>query len=172
MKLLDVSFLSECSELLLLDSDVFVFESLDMLDAYFDTSSNVFLRDYQYAFALGAPAFKRFSAAATFLPINTGLGLVKASTLDLDRVEFVLKHAPEILKMPQWSEQTLYALLSSSVGINLLGPSFVVAQGPGAEGLTLKHYVGGVRELAFTEGLPIIRAKLAKQRQSELMSVR
>jgi hypothetical protein len=125
------------------------------------------MRDFQHALKLDRSRFEEFSCGSVYLPVNTGFGRVKRGTLDLDRVEFILKTAPEILGSP-WTEQTLYALLSAPCGVTLLGPQFVVCRGFGLNGTKLKHYVGITRRLAYVEGIPTIQAALGQQRAQRL----
>jgi hypothetical protein len=118
------------------------------------------MRDFQYALKLDRSRFEEFSCGSVYLPVNTGFGRVKHGTLDLDRVEFILKTAPEILGSA-WAEQTLYALLSVKLGITLLGPEFNVSRGFGLQGIKLKHYAGLAKRLVYVEGLPVARAVLS-----------
>jgi hypothetical protein len=159
MKLLDFAFFSGDEDYLLMDSDVLTLGSMEGLDTHLSAPRNLFMRDFQYAFKLDKARFEQFSRGSAYLPVNTGFGRVKRGTLDLERVEFILKTAPEIWGSP-WTEQTLYALLSDTCGVSLLGPEFVVCRGFAVAGIKLKHYVGITRRLAYVEGMPLIRSIL------------
>ena len=136
---------------------------MEGIEAYFASATNVFMRDFQYALKLDRARFEEFSCASVYLPVNTGFGRVRRGTLDLDRVEFILKTAPEILESA-WAEQTLYALLSANYGVTLLGPEFDVSKGFGLQGIKLKHYAGLAKRLLYVEGLPAVREALIARR--------
>jgi hypothetical protein len=159
MKLLDFAFFSGGEDFLLLDSDVLTLGSLEGLDAYLKTGCNVFMTDNQYALAIERSRFEELQCASMYVPANSGLGRVKRGTLDIDRVEFILDKAPEILES-LWTEQTLYALLSARFGIALLGPEFNVSRGFGLQGIRLKHYAGITKRLAYVEALPVAASAL------------
>jgi hypothetical protein len=159
MKLLDFAFFSSNEDFLLMDSDVLTFGSMEGLDCCLRAVSNVFMKDNQYALALDRPTFDRLGCGPVYVPANSGLGRVKYGTLDIDRVEFILKEAPEILES-LWTEQTLYALLSVRFGITLFGPEFNVSRGFGLEGIRFKHYAGITKRLAYVEGLPLTASAL------------
>ena len=142
-----------------MDSDVLTLGSMESFGAQLMSDTNVFLTDNQYALALEKAKFEQLGCASMYVPANSGLGRVKRGTLDIDRVEFILKHAPEILES-LWTEQTLYALLSVRVGITLLGPEFNVCRGLGLQGIRFKHYAGITKRLAYVEGLPVAAAAL------------
>ena len=166
MKLLDFAFFSGDEDFLLMDSDVLTLGSMEGIGAYFSGTTNVFMRDFQYALKLNRARFEELSCASVYLPVNTGFGRVRRGTLDLDRVEFILKTAPEILGS-SWAEQTLYALLSVKFGVTLLGSEFNVSRGFGLYGLKLKHYAGLAKRLLYVEGLPVVRSGMVGRRISE-----
>ena len=167
MKLLDFAFFSRDEDFLLMDSDVLTLRSVEGIDTYFSSPNNIFMRDFQYALKLDRARFEEFSCAPVYLPVNTGFGRVRRGTLDLDRVEFILRTAPEILGSA-WAEQTLYALLSAKFGVTLLGPEFNVSKGFGVQGIKLKHYAGLAKRLLYVEGLPAVRgALMSRHHKSE-----
>jgi hypothetical protein len=159
MKLLDFAFFSSTKDFLLMDSDVLTLGSVEGIDGCLAGARNVFMTDIQYALTLSRSRFEELGCGQVFLPVNTGFGKVLGGTLDLDRVDFILERAPEILVSAQ-AEQTLYALLSAPFGVKLLGPEFNICCGFGVKNTTMKHYVTSTRRLAYVEGIPTVQAGL------------
>jgi hypothetical protein len=161
MKLLDFSFYARTRKLILLDSDVFVFGQVNGIEGYERFPWNLFLSDYQFAFNVARERFVDFSAASSYLPINTGFGVIDSTTLDLDLAEKILAHTDCNLQ-PYWAEQTLYAILSAPFGIELLDDSHVIAREAGLVGVKMKHYVWKNRMLARQEAIPFVRNILSE----------
>lgn len=89
--------------------------------------------------------------------VNTGLGVIQTGCVDFDSAEAFLRRGPlEVISRPH-IEQTFWALECARVGVEYLPDSYRVATGPGVEGLVAKHYVGPVRDLFYTEGIPYVR---------------
>ncbi|HEY0758736.1 MAG TPA: hypothetical protein VGD59_05725 [Acidisarcina sp.] len=154
MKLIDVRLFATTSRVVLLDSDAFTFGDMGDLENLCVGNSNAFMADCQFAFSLTKEGFAKLNALTSYIPINSGFGYIHKDSINLPAIESILEVAPEIRTQDYWTEQTLYALLSSDYGIKLLGPEFRVARGAGLDGIRLKHYVSMTRGFAYVEGIP------------------
>jgi hypothetical protein len=154
-KLLDFCLFAESRRFVILDSDMLTFSRHAPLENWLAAHTNIFMADYQYAFMLRPWDFILLNAANAWKKINTGYGIVNAATLDLEKAERAMERA---VSSPRqwWLEQTMYAILSAPFGIELMGSDYVVARGAGVECLSAKHYVAGHKELAVTEGIPVV----------------
>jgi hypothetical protein len=159
MKLFDFFFFAETSKIIILDSDVLTFDYITSIEYALGRRENTFLEDYQYAFCMTKSEFCHLAPHSAYKRINSGLGVVDTSCLNLDLIEHTLslvRYQPKIW----WAEQTLFALISAELGVELFDNSYRVAQGPGLEALKVKHYVWSTRPLAYSEGIPAVKRAL------------
>lgn len=159
IKVLDFFFFANTNKFVILDSDILTFSPLNDIDEWLAESGNIFLRDYHKAFSMDVAGFKSLRAARMYKRINTGFGVVDISTLNLARASDAIA-AMNCDRHPYWAEQTLYAVLSRSIGVRLLDPEFCVARTTGLAGIKMKHYVWKTRDLAWSEGIPHVAALL------------
>jgi hypothetical protein len=91
--------------------------------------------------------------------INSGLALVRRTSIDFDQIERWLDH-PKLFEDPWVTEQTLHALCSTAYGVEFLPDSYHVDTKPGLAPETIcKHYPGYFRTGLYTEGMAhLIRA--------------
>jgi hypothetical protein len=154
LKLFDFAHFLESDRLLLLDSDVLFFEfPADLIQRIEDPSYkfNVVNRDTATAYTISRECVKSsdFKLIERF---NSGLGMIHKSSIQLDWVE-------EFLGLPGihshfWTiEQTLFALLSSRYGVELLPDSYTVSLDKDVPLLQSRHYVGAIRTLFYSQGI-------------------
>ncbi|MBI3090853.1 MAG: hypothetical protein HYY96_09320 [Candidatus Tectomicrobia bacterium] len=164
LKLFDFFYFSSTNNYIMLDSDVLFFDPskarTKLADIVRNGTQNVFTRDYQHAYFLSQDALEQLAGKPIRENINVGFALVRRSSIELSVIEGILERLPLLLQNTPWPEQTIYALLSASCGIELLGPEYEVAQGFGLEGRVMKHYVAPVRELFYIEGIPAVASLL------------
>jgi hypothetical protein len=156
LKLLDCPLLEPSASLFLLDSDVLFFgpvdEAVTQAQRGCAQGSNLFMDDYQPSYSLSLPVMSTILNGSFTARINTGFAVIQCETIDLARIESILREWPEVAWNLAWAEQTLYALLSGAK-VGLFDASCSVAQGKGLSGLVAKHYVGPVRGLFYVEGV-------------------
>ena len=91
---------------------------------------------------------------------NSGLGVIHRESLNLEWIEEFLG-LPEIIGHFWRIEQTLYALCSSRFGTELLPPEYdVFLKGPLGD-RPVRHYVGAIRHLMYSEGIRNLHKHLA-----------
>lgn len=85
--------------------------------------------------------------------VNSGFGIVRRDSIRWDWIEEFLA-LPGILDGHFWRiEQTLFALCSSRYGVELLPAEYNVRLEAGLGGRPMRHYVGAIRHLLYSEGI-------------------
>lgn len=158
-KALDFALLAAAPRVLFLDSDVLFFARPRELvnRAKQEASGIVIMRDYQNSYSIDrAAALGNFGVP---LPecINSGLGILPVRDVDLGFIEGVFSSGLLPLDKDGFAEQTLLALVASRAGFAYLPEEYCVVTGQaniGAARQIARHYVGPVKQLFFSEGVP------------------
>lgn len=163
-KVLDFALFSSGRQMLLFDSDLFFFRKPDSFLAYLDQGrvfdGHVFCRDYQDAYALTRGQVR--DTLGTELPVglNSGFGLARVDAMDWSLLERMLE-IPDTLGVPVWMEQTMWAVLSARRELVMLDANeYQVVRHPGVGDAVMRHYVGDVRLLFYTECVPFLRWRM------------
>lgn len=142
--------------MLVFDSDLLFFQSPSELINRVEDSNyqlNTFNEDIKSAYAIAPVEVEKVYDFRLISSLNSGLGLVHRGSVQLDFLEEFLA-LPRILEGHFWRiEQTLFALCSSRFGVELLPKEYQVSLERGIEGRPMRHYVGGVRGLMYSEGM-------------------
>jgi hypothetical protein len=154
-KVFDFIAFLESDRMALFDSDLLFFaEPTVYLQRVEDVTYrlNTFNADIQEAYTVDLEGVS--SCIEKLQPrVNTGLGVVHAGSIRWDWTEEFLG-LPDILNGHFWRiEQTLFALCSSRYGVELLPDEYAVSQEPGIGGRCVRHYIGGIRHLMYSEGI-------------------
>jgi len=160
-KVFDFASYLESDRMLLLDSDILFFKQPTELikriedPAYFLNSVNA---DTDSAYTVDSKTVKNYFNLKLAEKFNSGLGLIHRESLRLDWLEEFLG-LPGIIGHFWRIEQTLYALLSSRFGAQLLPQEYNVRLKPGLQDLPSRHYVGAIRHLMYSEGIKYLVQK-------------
>jgi len=156
LKIFDFHHYLRSDRMLLLDSDVLFFQKpIELLrrietPAYLRNSVN---GDVKSCYTATAETALRFSGVKLVDRFNSGVGLIHRDSVQLQWIEEFLNF-PHIIGHFWLIEQTIYALLSSRYGCELLPDEYSVHLGVGTRGAPMRHYVGAVRHLLYAEGIP------------------
>lgn len=157
-KLLDSTLFLQNDRMLLLDSDVLFFHSPQVLIERIENPDyrlNTFNSDFESAYTITTETARTDLCIDLHPCINSGLALVHRDSLRLDWIEEFLG-VEELTSGHFWRiEQTLFALLSSRYGVQLLPDEYTLTLDSNAhEGRPFRHYVGAIRHLMYREGIP------------------
>ena len=159
LKVFDFLAYLTADRLILLDSDVLFFRAPEELLQRIEDPQylrNTVNADTASAYTVDVEAARREYAVELIECFNSGLGLIHKASLRLDWIEEFLSYPPIFGHF--WRiEQTLFALLSSRFGVELLPGTYRVNLAKGLSGLPCRHYVGAIRHLMYAEGLRDLR---------------
>ncbi len=154
-KLFDFLFYARSERILLLDSDVLFFEFPAALIERIEDPSyqrNSVNGDVQSAYTIDGGFAKREFGIDLIERFNSGLGLIHKSSMRLDWLEEFLSR-PAVRGHFWRIEQTLFALLSSRHGVDLLPREYDVFLEGKVDERPSRHYVGAIRHRMYGEGL-------------------
>lgn len=154
-KVFDFAAYLESDRMLLLDSDVLFFKKPTALLNRIENPNyqlNTVNGDTASAFTVDPATVREKCGFEMVDRFNSGLGLIHKDSLNLDWIEEFLA-LPGIIGHFWRIEQTLYALLSSKFGAELLPPAYDVHLEGGINGSPSRHYVGAIRHLMYGEGI-------------------
>ncbi|MBL8227497.1 MAG: hypothetical protein JNL98_03435 [Bryobacterales bacterium] len=141
--------------MLLLDSDILFFDTpAELLRRIEDPAyrRNTVNADIDTAYTVDIETARREYGIDLIERFNSGLGLIHKASLRLDWIEELLTYSG--IHGHFWRiEQTIFALLSSRYGVELLPETYRVNLGKGLRGLPCRHYVGAIRHLMYAEGM-------------------
>jgi hypothetical protein len=156
LKLFDFAYFLNADRLVLLDSDVLFFaEPREFLRRIEDSEykRNCFNEDDETAYTITSKAALQHLKIPLQPRVNSGLALVHRESLSIDWIEEFLA-VPGVAGGHRWRiEQTLFALLSSRFGVDLLPGEYRVHLTKGSGLSPVRHYVGPVRHLLYSEGI-------------------
>jgi hypothetical protein len=161
-KLLDAAVFAPGARYLLLDSDLLFFSRPAEIAHWLTGSerANLWGRDAgNFLNLTKAEAQTRFGVNLAER-VNAGFGCVWRESVDFSLLEefFGLE---SVWCHPHRVEQTAYALLSSRFGVRLLPRAYLLDTNRACglpTGIVMKHYVGKIRDLFFSEGIGHLRA--------------
>lgn len=154
-KVFDFAAYLSSDRMLLLDSDILFFEEpTALLNRIEDPEYqlNTVNGDVVSAFTVDPTIVKTKCGFSMVERFNSGLGLIHQASINLDWIEEFLD-LPDIIGHFWRIEQTLYALLSSKFGAELLPSVYDVHLEGDINGAPSRHYVGAIRHLMYGEGI-------------------
>jgi hypothetical protein len=157
LKLLDSAMFLDGSRMLLMDSDVLFFRTPTALIGRIESQAynrNCFNADFASAYTVNEDDAKKLFDIELMPCVNSGLGLLNADSLRLDWIEEFLC-CDKLRSGHFWLiEQTLFALLSSRFGVELLPKEYTLSLEKNAHrNRPFRHYVGRIRHLMYSEGI-------------------
>lgn len=172
LKLFDFKMSLRSPRMLLFDSDLLFFrEPAVFLNRAEDPAylRNTFNRDVETSYSLDWMIVKERLGFDVTEEINSGFGVVHPDSMRLDWIEECLGLDGILDGHPWRIEQTLFALLSSRYGVELLPQDYQVYLTPGLGDRPFRHYVGAVRHLMYSEGmLRLVKQGLLDMKPSPL----
>jgi len=154
-KVFDFASYLESDRMLLLDSDILFFQEPTTLLQRIENANyllNSVNGDVKSAYTIDPKSVKEKFNFEVIDRFNSGLGLIHKESLNFDWIEELL--ALHGINGHFWRiEQTLYALISSRHGVELLPESYSVNLAKNLQGLVCRHYVGAIRHLMYAEGI-------------------
>jgi hypothetical protein len=165
-RLTDMSHFCESDYLISVDTDVLFFSNPAELfrETPFTDGKSLFMRDVADSSLIQPEQFLRRRGCTLAGPINAGIFSIHKSIMDWERMEGILADF-DLLSVPRGSwfvEQTVLAALTSARGsVELLPETYVLnfENQLGAD-VVARHYVGRIRHLFYSEGLPLVSKNL------------
>lgn len=173
-KLFDIPHYASGSKFLTIDTDILFFRQPLRLLQWLtnDENTTLFLEDVADATLPTALSAASALGREVHRKINTGIVGMHKSAVTLDDLEHCLTNTQIMEEDPWFIEQSLYAVLASlRGGVELLGEDyFMTISGPAPQNAVARHYMGKVRHLFYSEGLPRVRNFAGTQITSESQS--
>jgi hypothetical protein len=156
-KLLDVALFAPGPRYLLLDSDLLFFRRPEEIASWLQSAERVNLWNASQGDFLNLTAAEARARHGVELMqgFNAGFGCVWRESVDFRLLEDYFSHE-SVWSHPHRVEQTAYALLSARFGFRLLPGTYLVdwhRESGLPDGIVMKHYVGKIRDLFFSEGI-------------------
>jgi hypothetical protein len=153
-KLFDFYLFSTAETVLTIDSDVVFFRRPDEILVRPEAlRNNLYNEDEAYWYSVSLDEMERSFGVRPPPRINSGLALVRRSSIDFAAIERWLEH-PALFADRWVTEQTLHALCSTVHGVELLPPAYRVGgDATPSDGLVCKHYAGVFRPQLYEEGM-------------------
>jgi hypothetical protein len=157
LKIFDFRHYLSSARMLVLDSDVLFFsEPSTLLRHLVDPSKpNTANRDIATAYTISTEAASKLLGVPCVERFNSGLAAIDRRSLDLRAIE-ELAATPRLLDRANYLyvlEQTLYAMLSSRFGVELLPEPYDMSRSKRPDAGPCKHYPGRFRHLMYGEGM-------------------
>jgi hypothetical protein len=131
---------------------------------------SVFLRDVENTSLITAEAFAAKFQRELAAPLNAGMFAIPSHFMDLEAMEEMLREFSllDIPKSAWFIEQSVLGVLASLKGdVRLLPQSYQqTLMGALRDDAVMRHYVGKVRHLFYSEGLPKVAKLLANFEKS------
>jgi hypothetical protein len=156
-KLFDAAVFAPGERYILLDSDLLFFSHPAEIAQWLSGQerANLWGRDAGNFLNLTKAEAQERHAVNLTERVNAGFGCVWRESVNFSLLEDFFGHE-SVWSHPHRVEQTAYALLSSRFGVRLLPRAYLLdidrACGLPA-GIVMKHYVGKIRDLFFSEGI-------------------
>jgi len=155
LKVFDFAAFLHSDRMLLLDSDILFFsEPTELVRRIEDASyiRNTLNKDWQFGYTLKPASIQPMLDYEFQSHINSGLGLIHKSSIDLQTIEDLLA-VPGVIGHHHRIEQTLIALYSCRFGFEFLPSEYDVRVDTGIPRLPCVHYTGPIRHLLYREGI-------------------
>lgn len=171
-RLTDFPFFCKSSSIVSIDSDILFFgnPTLFLPVEASQVGQSVFLRDVENTSLITAEAFAAKFQRELATPLNAGMFAIPSHFMDLEVMEKMLMEFSllDIPKSAWFIEQTILGALASLKGdVKLLPQSYQqTLEGALRDDAVMRHYVGKVRHLFYSEGFP----KVAKLLTNSLTS--
>ncbi len=164
-RLTDFPFFCKSSSVVSIDSDILFFRTPTSFlpEQASQADHSIFLRDVENTSLITEGAFIAKFQRELATPLNAGMFAIPSQFMDLETMEQMLREFSllDIPKSAWFIEQTVLGALASLKGdVALLPESYQqTLEGALRDDAVMRHYVGKVRHLFYSEGLPKV-AKL------------
>lgn len=162
-RLTDFSLLCKDEYLISVDTDILFFSNPEELFRSGDSGNGkaIFMKDVADTSLIKAADFEGRYGVTLVSPVNAGLFSIPQRALEFSEMEKVLRDF-RLLEVPRgewYVEQTVLAALASlNGGVELLPTSYeLTLNSPMRANAVARHYVGAVRHLFYSEGIPKVR---------------
>lgn len=156
-KLFDFAIFLEGERMAVFDSDLLFFDEPRIFLQRVEDKGyqrNTFNADCGDAYTVDASQVPGLVGHKLVPRVNSGFGLVHRGSICWEWIEEFLG-LPGILDGHFWRiEQTLFALCSSRYGVDLLPDEYTVDLHGSLNRKPFRHYVGAIRHLMYSEGIP------------------
>lgn len=149
--------------LISIDTDILFFSNPEAFfrSGDYGGGKSIFMKDVADTSLVNAAEFEKLYGRPLASPVNAGLFSIPRKILDFPQMEKVLRDF-HLLAMPRgewYVEQTVLAALASlNGGAELLSASYeLTLDSPMRVNAVARHYVGAVRHLFYSEGIPKVR---------------
>jgi hypothetical protein len=171
-RLTDFSFFCKSGCVVSIDSDILFFRNptLFLPKQASQVGQSVFLRDVENTSLITVGAFAAKFQRELATPLNAGMFSIPSHFMDLEAMEEMLREFSllDIPKSAWFIEQSVLGALASLKGdVSLLPQSYQqTLMGALRDDAVMRHYVGKVRHLFYSEGLPKVAKLLANSEKS------
>lgn len=171
-RLTDFPFFCKSNCVVSIDSDILFFRNptLFLPVEASQVGQSVFLRDVENTSLITAEAFAAKFQRELAAPLNAGMFAIPSHFMHLEVMEEMLREFSllDIPKSTWFIEQTILGALASLKGdVTLLPKSYQqTLDGALQDDAVMRHYVGKVRHLFYSEGLEKVAAFLAEPANS------
>ena len=162
-RLTDFSMICADEYLISVDTDILFFSNPEVIfrSGACGHGKAIFMKDVADTSLIKAVDFEERYGAQLSSPVNAGLFSIPQRFLDFSEMEKVLRDF-RLLEVPhgEWYvEQTVLAALASLHGsVELLPTTYeLTLNSPMRANAVARHYVGAVRHLFYSEGIPKVR---------------
>ena len=164
LKLYDVSVMSSHDRYIVLDSDLLFFRTPDAIFEWCSGEKRgcFFMKDVIEVCQCSPAETQSRLGFKVWGKVNAGLALIEREAVNLSRLEYFMSSFNLLSKNLWMVEQTLYALLASEhkVGGTLPEEYEVSLSERAMSGSVMRHYVGAIRHLFYSEGLGRMRSRI------------
>lgn len=156
--------------LISMDTDILFFQNPKELFRFgnFGAEGAIFMKDVADSSLIDSARFFERYGERLASPVNAGLFSIPKRILNFESMEKILSEF-DLLSIPrgEWFvEQTVLAALASlEGGVELLPEAYELTLNASlAQDAVARHYVGAVRHLFYSEGIPMVRALIGRVR--------
>lgn len=161
-KVFDLHYYLKADKMLLIDSDILFFSKPAVLLERAENPEyhlNTLNKNWKPGYALPDSELEAKFGVKMIEDINSGLGIIQRGTLNIDWIEEWLGDAELVAGHPHRIEQTLIAVCCCRAGYEMLPAEYDVHAGRSNFSNPVRHYIGPVRPLMYTEGMPRIKSR-------------
>lgn len=169
-KLFDVPYYAEIDKFIAIDTDILFYRKPERLIRWMqgNETTTIFLEDIADATLPSVLTSAEKLGRKVVRKVNTGIVAMPKPAVTFDDIEYCLSKTTILNENPWFIEQSLYALLGSLRGkVELLGREYYMpVTGFVPKDAVIRHYMGKVRHLFYSEGIPKVAKLLANSEKS------
>lgn len=163
-KIIDIPLLSNKEKIILMDSDILFFSPPVDIIRWIDSKEKkyFYLKDFQNAYIFSSVEIKALLHQPIIPKINVGLVGCHKELFQLNRYAAYFKAAKQLspVRFDPWNEQTLFALLLSSIPASRrkhLPASYSVSQTKTvSSSVVCRHYITPIRDKFYNDAIRVL----------------